>query len=470
MSKRPTIRSLQRQIKSLQNSMPAQLNNSLASLVQGAYQQSNLTSVAPIIQNNIYSPLTIQWMMLAYMYKTHGIIQTAIDMPVLDAMRGGVEIQSDELDQDDIKELELAMSESQDLDAVTEAAIWMRLFGGGALILNTDDADSVKELNEKKVSKLELYPVTRWELIAPNRIGATNLSPWLGASPLQAEHYMFFNKKIHHSRVLTLVGKAAPYIIRWQLQGWGMSEIEKMVEDFNSYIKTKNVVYELLEEAKIDVYKFKGLNSQLVTAAGTAGVQDRVQTMNQIKNFQNAIMLDKEDEFEQKQITFAGLSDVMKQNMINMAGALRIPMTKLFGISASGFNSGEDDIENYNAMVESEIREKLKPTIKEIIRLRCQVLFGFEPDVTFDFKPLRVMSSKEEEEIKASQHNRFLALYDRGLLDGKEMAEELQKNKLVDFEINAAKGMEITPPAMEQQEGAEEEGGKEKEQGGNKND
>jgi hypothetical protein len=120
-------------------------------------------------------------------------------------------------------------------------------------------------------------------------------------------------------------------------------------------------------------------------------------------------------------------------------------------------------------MVESEIREKLKPTLREIIRLRCQVLFGFEPDVTFNFKPLRVMSSKEEEEIKASQHNRFLALYDRGLLDGKEMAEELQKNKLVDFEISAAKGMEITPPAMAQQEaeGGEEQ---EKEQGGNKNE
>ena len=30
---------------------------------------------------------------------------------------------------------------------------------------------------------------------------------------------------------------------------------------------------------------------------------------------------------------------------------LKMPITKLFGISAAGFSSGEDDIENYNSMI-----------------------------------------------------------------------------------------------------------------------
>ncbi len=69
-------------LKNAQNLDGVELRNSLAAVVAGAQMQSNLTSFNPIIQNNIYAPLSINWQILTYMYKTHGIIQTAIDMPV----------------------------------------------------------------------------------------------------------------------------------------------------------------------------------------------------------------------------------------------------------------------------------------------------------------------------------------------------------------------------------------------------
>ena len=446
-------------LENLKAQQEFQATNSLTGLIQSAQAQSNLTSFNPILQNNLYAPLTINWTMLMYMYKTHGLIQTAIDMPVLDALRGGLDIQSQELDKDDIKALQDDLEEFSVLETIGEAMVWSRLFGGGGIIVNTDQNPETP-LNKLKIKKLELYAANRWELMAAWKPGGFNMAadPFSQYAARIEEYFWFYNEKMHNSRIITLSGKAAPYILRWQLNGWGMSEVERMVEDFNMFLKTREVTYELLEEAKIDVYRLKDFNTQLASASGTQLTKARIQLMNELKNFNKAIIMDTVDEFEQKQITFSGLAEVMKQNMIGIASALRMPLTKIFGISASGFNSGEDDIENYNAMVESEVRQKLRKPIRQVLNLICQMKFGFEPDLHFEFKPLRVMSSVDEEVVKTSKHNRYLADFDRMLLNSQEMGDLLEKEKLVPIETEASKGLlEDHPLADHEEEMADKE-------------
>src|SRR5208283_5766536 len=94
---------------------------------------------------------------------------------------------------------------------------------------------------------------------------------------------------------------------------------------------------------------------------------------------------------------------------MQIASDMRMPLTKVFGISAAGFSSGEDDIENYNSMVESSIRQKGKFDIIKMIKLRCQKMYGFVPDdITIEFKPLRVLSSEQEENVKNAKHARLM--------------------------------------------------------------
>lgn len=148
--------------------------------------------------------------------------------------------------------------------------------------------------------------------------------------------------------------------MRNRFRGWGMSELEKLMRSLNQYLKNQDLIFELLDEAKIDVYKIKGFNAALLNSAGTQNVAKRIQSANMIKNYQSALTMDLEDEYEQKQITFTGLAEMLVQIRQGIAADLKMPVTKLFGISAAGFNSGEDDIENYNAMIEGEIRSRLK--------------------------------------------------------------------------------------------------------------
>jgi len=456
--------------ESLQNALKksAVLKNTLTDLTQALGIQTNLTSFNPIIQNNIYAPITLDWLTLTYFYKTHGVIQTAIEMPVLDALRGGVDIASKQMDPIDIKKL-LDFFEDNDVGAsIGETGTWARLYGGAGLVVNIPNQDPETPLSFKNIKAMRLYPANRWELGAGYK---AEDSDGIARTPIEeynarfSEFYNFYGNKIHHSRVFTLSGKNAPHVIRWQLQGWGMSEVERMVEDFNLYIRTKNVLYELLQEAKVDIFKMENFNSSLLTDTGTQQIFQRIQKAQQLKSFNKGLLLDKLDDYEQKQITFTGIAEVMKENRIGIASAMRMPMAKLFGLSAAGFNSGEDDIENYNAMVESEVRQKLRPLIRKVIALACVHLFGTEIDFDFSFKPLRVLGAVEEEQVKTSLQNRMTMLYDRGLMTAQEVMEELSKAKIVTIPTAVGAGMEAERPDLggnDQEEGGKENGSERK--------
>jgi hypothetical protein len=119
-----------------------------------------------------------------------------------------------------------------------------------------------------------------------------------------------------------------------------------------------------------------------------------------------------------------------------------MPLTKVFGISSAGFNSGEDDIENYNAMVESEIRAKLKHPIMRMVQVRCQKMFGFVPDdLKIEFKPLRMLSAEQEENVKNSQFQRLIAAKTAGEIDSLEFRNAVNSNNLLPIKLDIAKEM-----------------------------
>ena len=164
------------------------------------------------------------------------------------------------------------------------------------------------------------------------------------------------------------------------------------------------MIFELLDEAKLDIYQMNGFNAAMLTSSGTKTAEKRIQMANSLKSYLNALILDTNDKYEQKQLSFNGLSEILTQIRQGVASDLKMPMTKLFGVSAAGFNSGEDDIENYNSMIESEIRSKVKFIVIEVLEICCQKLFGFVPeDLMISFKSLRILSA-EQQERGADQH------------------------------------------------------------------
>lgn len=427
----------------------ARIDNSLTDLVAAIQIQatggSSLSSYGTVAYANNYALITLNRIILTYLYSGNGLFQTAVQLPIQDGLAKGIKIESGEMSPDDADLILDWFEEHEVWAAIQNAKTWARLYGGGALVVNCDQ-DPEKPLNMRRLkgAPIEFYDVDRWEL----SITGSGAHDYLSFDDMTKSDEMYLNgQKLDRSHLIMMTGKRAPSYVRRQLRGWGMSEAERMLRDLNNYLKTQDVLYEILDESKLDIYKIEGLANKLLTVGGTASIQNRIKAVNEIKNYVNALILDQKDEYEQKTLTFAGLAEVMRENRIGVASAFRMPLTKLFGISASGFSTGEEDLDNYNQMVESEIQTSLRPAIRQLIEIACANLFGYVPEFRFSFPPLKVLPEVDREQINESKINRLMALYDRGLItDGRKIADELAKDEVISAELSAAFQVKAIPP------------------------
>ena len=405
---------------------------------QGTLFGKQISQATTVFENLRYYLVSNFRQILSQAYVEIGLIQTIVDIPVDDGLRGGIELKSKELDESEILELQGAIDRDDDMQTIAQAAKWNRLFGGAGLLILTDqDPETPFDVELLDVGdKVDFHAVDMWELFFDKQNDE-------GFDPLDQDEtfdfYSYYGYKVHRSRVLRLKGKTPPSFIRPQLRGWGFSVVEALVRSINQYLKANDLGFEVLDEFKLDIYKIKNLTNSLMSPQGTQKITERVMLGNYIKNFQNALVMDSEDDYQSKQLSFTGLAEAMSGIRMQVASDMRIPLTKLFGISAAGFNSGEDDIEVYNAMVESEVRTKIKYVILKVVEVKCQVLFGYVPsDLTIDFKPLRVMSSEQEETVKTQKFNRLLQARGAGEISSQQFLDACNKGDLFDIAIDTA--------------------------------
>lgn len=413
--------------------------NAFSNFAPGMSIGTPVNQVGTLYKNNRWYFISNFRQLLSQTYCEHGIIQTVCDVPVDDAFRGGIDVITNQIDPEDLKKLKNEMERSEDVTVMAQTQKWKRLFGGSATLIMTDQ-NPMTPLDLKQIKqggRLEFRAVDMWELFWSLQ-NTDDYATAIDAQQLNTvEFYDYYGQQVHYSRVLKQVGRPAPSFLRPRLRGWGLSEIEVLVNSINQYLKSNNLIFEVLDEFKIDVYKMKNLANTLLNPNGADAVQRRIAAANLQKNYNHAVAMDSEDDFVQKELSFTGIAETMVGIRMQIASDLRMPLTKVFGISASGFSSGEDDIENYNSMVESTIRAKAKFPALLMVQLRCQQMFGFVPDdLDIGFKPLRMLSAEQEENVKTQQFSRLLQSTQAGLLTSKEFRDGCNKNNLFPIQVD----------------------------------
>lgn len=439
----------------IENSTPAaKVENTLAPGLGGGdpafafgfglgFPQNQSSPWTPQISQVNTSFINLRWYLisnfrqfLSELYVEIGLVQTLVDVPVDDALRGGILIKSPDLKEEQIAELIASMDRDDDINIAGQAGKWNRLFGGAGILILTDQ-DPIEPLDLSSIDEstpLEFRAVDMWELFWDKQESE-------GYNPAIQEHdfqyYSYYGEQVHKSRVMRLTGMTIPSFIRPRMRGWGISVCEPLVRSLNQYLKATDLSFEVLDEFKVDVYKIKNLVNTLMAPQGAHTVKERVALANYQKNYQKALVMDSEDEWDHKQLSFAGLGDTMEQIRMQIASDLRMPMTKLFGISSAGFNSGEDDLEVYNAMVESQVRNKLKYPVMRMVEIKCQKLFGFVPkNLSVEFKPLRMLSAEQEENVKTQKFKRAIESAKASLITIEEFREDANRGNLFSITLD----------------------------------
>jgi len=407
----------------------------------GNQGRTTLSSIDTFAKNLRYYFVSKFYQILSQAYAEYGLVRTIVDVPVEDGFRGGVDIKTDQLDENDLKKLKRYIKRRRDLSVAMRAIKWARLFGGGAVILFVKDQDPEEPLDMDSITKdsdVEFRAVNMWELI-PSNMNYSQVDPTIagGIHNPEFDFYMYYGEKIHKSRLHRIMGLDVPSIIKWQLLGWGASILEPFIRPFNQYLKAADLTFEVLDEFKLDVFFIQGFQEAMASDEAMRLMQKRIQFANGRKNYVNATILSEKDKFEQRQLSFAGLAEVSQMNLVQIAAVARMPLTKIFGISAAGFSTGQEDLENYNMLVESTVREPAEDVVAWMIDIRCQEMFGGYPDDTeIEFKTLRVLGGAEEQTVKNGKATILDNARNRGDISMKEYREAVNASKLVDVNLD----------------------------------
>lgn len=417
------------------------LSNALDIPPVGGAWENPLNNAGTLMYNINAWYYTFQWMLLTNAYKSIGFIQTAINQIVDDAFRNeGLIIDTKTLDTEELEQLRQALEDNGDLEAVKDAIRWGQLYGGGTVMAFTDQNPELP-LDEKQLKgkRLKFVASDRWHCTTDGVNVEIAKKFRYTTSPDTTGTTIF---ELDSSRVGIFSGLKCPDHIRLIMQGWGLSIFEAIISPLTQYLKSMSVALELLDEAKIDVIKILDLANTLMSPDGEAIIKRRLALVTQNKNYKSSIAMDAQDEYQQKQITFSGLPDMIEKIQYLVCSALKRPYSKVFGKGSSGFSSGEDDLENYNTIVDSEIRTPATQLIKWVVDLRCLQLFGRKlPDFSPKWKPLRVMSEKDEAEIKSKKLADYLQLVDRQIMTKQQCAQHLTEDAIVLFSPEEISGI-----------------------------
>lgn len=341
-----------------------------------------------------------------------------VDIPADDATR---EWRSWKADSTDIEDLEAAEKDLNVRVQVNKALKWARLYGG-AVIIPDLPGNPTSPLNLERVAKGSvrfLSVLHRFEIQKDGDIRRNPLDPLYGLPERWRVNTgdgqsLFF----HPSRVFLFNGRKASNGITSN-EVWGESIWRHLSDAIEATDSGANIIHALLHEAKIDVVKVDGFMDFIGTDEGESAYMRRWDLAAKLKSVANMLVLDGQDEYEQKTINWSGLPDVMDTLLTVMSGAADIPVTRLVGKSPGGLNStGESDLRNYYDSVKAKQDLQLSPQMAPLDEVLIRTALGDRPkDIWYDWKPLWTPDEKERAETQKIRAETFQIELNSGAFD-----------------------------------------------------
>lgn len=369
---------------------------------------------------------------LSDMYRTDWLCGKVVDIIPDDMTREWREFTGD-IDPDIVKELVDEEDRLQLTYHFNQAHKWGRLYGGGLIVLSVDDGQTPdKPLDISRIKKGGLRHI---KSIDRHRVSTAEVVPI--SDPMSAyfgmpEYYRFSDTsvKIHHSRVLRFDGVPLPFNELKRNDYWSDSILSRLYEAIINFNTVADGSASMVFETNVDIMQIKGLMNYLQTAEGENLIRKRFTLANMLKSFNNTMLLDSEEQYQNKTNTFAGLPDLLDRFALFLSGASDIPATRLLGSSASGLNAtGEGDLKNYYDTVRSAQKKIYKPLLDYFDKIMVKSLgLPDDMDLDYEFKSLFQMTPKEQADLEYVKAQRDQIYLNAAVITEEIAAKELKQD------------------------------------------
>lgn len=381
--------------------------------------------------------MTYDYALLNSLYRSNWVVQNVVGIIPDDMLREGFTV-SGAISPQYQQALDRCLRQTQLYDRINEGMRWGRLYGGAAgLILIRGQEDLSKPLDLETIlpgTFAGLYIVDRWSGITPGMELVSDLADPDFGLPKYYDINMADGRtvvSVHHSRIIRFVGRELPYLEKMAEMYWGESEVEALYADVVKHDNVAANMAALTFRANVDSMEVENLD-QLFSVAPSA-IQQRFWNMMQaqsvLKSNFGMQLVNKGDTVKNTQYTFTGLQEIYDSMCLDLSGASRIPVTKLFGRAPAGLNAtGESDLQNYYDYVDTLRESKLRPILEKLLPIIAMSVWGGVPeDMDIQFPPLWTPTAKEVAEIAKAKAETIIAAFQANLLDQATAQRELKK-------------------------------------------
>lgn len=207
---------------------------------------------------------------------------------------------------------------------------------------------------------------------------------------------------------------------------FGISPLQAPFEAIKLFDTVITCIADIIEESNVDVLFLPDL-LQRIAAGQEDKIKEYAYLMKQVKSSTNMILLDagtsdSQGRWEQKTASYGGLSEILTKMMSVLAGALDRPITVLFGQSASGFASGEEDNRAYYETILNEQENLLRPLQEFIDKF---ILHQSIQDIEFEYPSIDSENEVEKATIFSQICSAIAALVTAQIIPDEVAQKEL---------------------------------------------
>jgi uncharacterized protein len=361
---------------------------------------------------------------LSNIYRSNWLGKKIINIPAMDAVRKGRDWQAE---QDQIELIEAEEKRLGFWNKLLEVKTKARLWGGAALLIGTGETDLMKPLEAERIGKggIKYLTVLSRRDVTTGEIEQDVLSEYFGRPGYYEVTGRAEMVRIHPSRLAVFLGAphADDLIAQSINQGWGDSVLEAVYTAVRNADATAANIASLVFEANVDVFRVPDFMASLSDQEYRNRLMERFTLAATAKGVNKALILDKEEEYDRKQISFAQLPEVMQTFLQMVSGAADIPVTRLLGQSPAGMSAtGESDMLNYYDLVSSIQSLEMTPALYRLDECLIRSALGSRPpEIFYSWAPLKQMTEKELAEIGKVNAEAASTLNQTGLFTADEL-------------------------------------------------
>jgi phage-related protein (TIGR01555 family) len=381
--------------------------------------------------------LTRNYQLMQSLYRSHWIVRRIIDTIPEDCCKNWYTIKS-QISPDLLDRFRKTERKTNTKAKIMEAMKWGRLYGGAAAIILIEGHEDILD---QPLDYETIMPGSYCGLLVRDRWSGITPGPTLVQNPRDIEYGLPDTYRVttndgdvftvHHSRVIRFIGRDVPF---WEKQAevmWGVSEIEHIYDELRKRDNTSWNIANLIFRAYLITLKMKDLD-QILAAGDERSQQDLynvVQAQNWLMSNQGMLALGADDSLDSKAYSFAGLSEVYEEFMMDISGAAEIPATKLFGRSPAGMNAtGDSDLQIYYDSISQKQEANLAPAIDKLLPIMALSEWGYIPDdLDYDFAPVGSLSQAEKTDLGTKGAESISKLFTDGLISQKVALKELRQ-------------------------------------------